>query len=854
MNKIVCILYKLFFFNDTATTEIYTLSLHDALPISPRRRASRQDRRPDRGTCRRRVDRAYVGRRAGGDRRSELRGRAQQFPRRLDDGGKGLGRPRFGRGRPDRARAGADQGDHRADARGARDALAARQPHFVGASGDGRRAKQRGECAERAEPAAAHRLARGRLCRVPALAAAAGSVCARVQARRRCNRRGLGRRKPAPDSGIFFTRRNDPARCCRSDAPRGDHGRHAPRRPAAARGFPRHDRPGQSRGPRRPERQSRGEHRRYPQHRIGHDPGPGDPARFPESHMEMSYRLSAIGYLVFLSLLTACGMGDSARSDGPYDVILKNGWIVDGSGNPRFRGDVAIRGDRIAAVGFLDQATARDTIDVTGLVVAPGFIDMMGQSEFNVLIDNRVLSKITQGITTEVTGEGGSVAPLTDRLVLADSDAMKKWHYREDWRDLNGYFAQLERQGSSLNFATFVGATQVRLAVVGNENRAPTAAELARMVAIVDTLMEQGGLGVWTALEYAPASYSKTDELIALARAARRHGGIYASHMRNEGEHIDDALNELFRIAKEADIPAEVSHLKLSGRRAWGQMPRILARIDSVRAAGLDVMADQYPYIRAATSLDASIPTWAESGGMDSLLIRLRDPATRARLHREMLNPTGGEVFYSAAGGADGILITGTFQDSLRYMQGKTVAQIAAARHRDPIETVFDIVLAEKGHRTDAVYAIMDEPDVQAAMKQWWVAVNTDFGGVAPDGPFGTQSAHPRAYGSFPRILGHYSRDLKLFPLEFAVRKMTSLAAQRVGLADRGLVKPGMYADVTVFNPMTVIDRATFEQPHQTSVGIDYVFVNGQRVLNKGQLTNARPGRGLRGPGYRGTR
>ncbi len=562
-----------------------------------------------------------------------------------------------------------------------------------------------------------------------------------------------------------------------------------------------------------------------------------------------------LGRSVFLLFLTACGMGKPPQSsDGPFDVILKGGWIVDGSGNPRYRGDVAIRGDRIAAVGFLGQATARDTIDVSGLVVAPGFIDMMGQSEFNVLIDNRVLSKITQGITTEVTGEGGSVAPLTDRLVLADSDAMKKWHYREDWRDLNGYFAQLERQGSSLNFATFVGATQVRLAVVGNENRAPTAAELARMVAIVDTLMEQGGLGVWTALEYAPASYSQTDELIALARAARRHGGIYASHMRNEGEHIDDALNELFRIAKEGDIPAEVSHLKLSGRRAWGQMPRILARIDSVRAAGLDVMADQYPYIRAATSLDASIPTWAESGGMDSLLIRLRDPATRARLHREMLNPAGGEVFYSAAGGADGILITGTFQDSLRYMQGKTVAQIAAARHRDPIETVFDIVLAEKGHRTDAVYAIMDEPDVQAAMKQWWVAVNTDFGGVAPDGPFGTQSAHPRAYGSFPRILGHYSRDLKLFPLEFAVRKMTSLAAQRVGLADRGLVKPGMYADITVFNPMTVSDRATFEQPHQTSVGIDYVFVNGQRVLNKGQLTNARPGRGLRGPGYRGTR
>ena len=345
-------------------------------------------------------------------------------------------------------------------------------------------------------------------------------------------------------------------------------------------------------------------------------------------------------------------------------------------------------------------------------------------------------------------------------------------------------------------------------------------------------------------------------ELIALAHAARRHGGIYASHMRNEGEHIDDALNELFRIAKEADIPAEVSHLKVSGRKTWGQMPRILARIDSARAAGLDVTADQYPYIRAATSLDASIPTWAESGGMDSLLIRLRNPATRARLHSEMASPIGGEAFYSAAGGGAGILITGTFEDSLRYLQGKTVAEIAAARHRDAIETIFDIVIAEQGHRTDAVYAIMEESDVRAAMKEWWVAVNTDFGGVAPDGPFGTQSAHPRAYGTFPRILGHYSRDVKLFPLEFAVRKMTSLAAQRVGLADRGLVKPGMYADITVFDPATVIDRATFEQPHQASVGIEYVFVNGQLVLKKGQITSARPGRGLRGPGYRaaGTR
>ena len=553
---------------------------------------------------------------------------------------------------------------------------------------------------------------------------------------------------------------------------------------------------------------------------------------------------------VAAAIIAACGKGETGNEKRGYDLVLKNGWIVDGSGNPRYRGDVAVRGDRIAAVGFLGGAQARETLDVAGLVVAPGFIDMMGQSEINALIDNRVFSKITQGITTEVTGEGGSVAPLTDQLVRDDSDAMKKWHYREDWRDLDGYFAQLAKQGAALNIATFVGATQVRLAVVGKANRAPTAAELERMTALVDTLMRQGALGVWTALEYAPASYSKTDELIALAKAARRHGGIYASHMRNEGVRIDDALNELFQIARDAGIPAEVSHLKVSGRKSWGQMPRILARIDSARAAGLDVTADQYPYTRAATALDASIPSWAESGGWDSLLARLRDPATRARLRDEMVNPKGTESFYYEAGGGAGVLITGTFQDSLRYLQGKTVGEIAAQRHRDPVETLFDIVLAEQGHRTDAVYAVMSEPDVQAAMKTWWVAVNTDFGGVAPDGPFGTQSAHPRAYGTFARILGHYARDLKLFPLEFAVRKMTSLAAQRVGLSDRGLLKAGMAADITVFDPAGVADKATFEQPHQPSLGFAYVFVNGQKVLDHGKLAAARPGRGLRGPGY----
>src|SRR5438876_804000 len=631
----------------------------------------------------------------------------------------------------------------RADAGAARDALPPRQPHAAVAPRHGGCARDGNERARRRRPAAAQRLARGRPAGIPPVARAPEPVRTRVQARGRARGRGLGRREPAAGAGPVAARRNEPPGGRRLHPGRSHHRGHAQGCGAVARrlaGYA-HSRQGRRSG--RAGRQPGSRHRRDPAHRVRHDTRTHRQTRFAEENMG-----TIRPTLLALLALVSCGKRESGNGTRGYDLVLRNGWIVDGSGNPRYRGDVAVRGDRIAAVGFLGGAQARETLDVGGLVVAPGFIDMMGQSEINALIDNRVFSKITQGITTEVTGEGGSVAPLTDQLVLDDSDAMKKWHYREDWRDLDGYFAQLAKQGSAVNIATFVGATQVRLAVVGKANRAPTAAELARMTALVDTLMEQGALGVWTALEYAPASYSKTDELIALAKAARRHGGIYASHMRNEGVRIDDALNELFQIARDAGIPAEVSHLKVSGRKSWGQMPRILARIDSARAAGLDV------------------------------------------------------------------------------------------------------VLAEQGHRTDAGYAVMSEPDVQAAMKTWWVAVNTDFGGVAPDGPFGTQSAHPRAYGTFARVLGHYARDLKLFPLEFAVRKMTSLAAQRVGLSDRGLLKAGMAADITVFDPASVADKATFEQPHQPSVGFAYVVVHGQKVLDHGKLTAARPGRGLRGPGY----
>lgn len=552
--------------------------------------------------------------------------------------------------------------------------------------------------------------------------------------------------------------------------------------------------------------------------------------------------------LFFLSLAACLRTADGGA--GRYDVILRGGSIVDGSGNPRYAGDVAIAGDRIAAVGYLASATARETLDVSGLVVAPGFIDMLGQSETNVLIDNRLLSKVTQGITTEVTGEGGSVAPLTDLLVAEDSVWMKRYNVQEDWRDLNGYFAHLARTKTAVNIATFVGATQVRMAVVGRQDRHATPEELARMVALVDTAMQQGALGLSTSMEYAPAIYAPTEEIIALAQAARRHGGVYATHMRNEGGQIDQALDETFRIAREAAIPTEIWHLKVSGRRNWGRMPHVLARIDSARAAGLDITADQYPYLAGATSLAASVPAWAHSGGVDSLLGRLRDPTIRTRLRAELLAPPQAtDRFYRATEGPPGVIVF-PFEDSLHYLQGKRLSQIAADRGRDPIETLFDLVIADHA-RSGAIYFLMSEADVRAALQQWWVAVNTDAGGVAPDGPFGKEGTHPRAYGSFTRILGQYVREQRLMTLENAVRKMTSLAAQRVGLADRGLVRPGMYADLTVFDPKTVSDRATFEQPHQPSVGIEYVFVNGQAVLRRGTMTDARPGRGLRGPGYR---
>jgi dihydroorotase/N-acyl-D-amino-acid deacylase len=534
-----------------------------------------------------------------------------------------------------------------------------------------------------------------------------------------------------------------------------------------------------------------------------------------------------------------------------FDILLLGGTLIDGTGTPGRRADVGIADDRVTAIGDLAGRTATRTVDVHGLVVAPGFIDMLGWSQHTILVDSRGVSKVTQGVTTEITGEGWSPAPTNPNTIRDDSAQFAAWRLDIDWHDLDGWFRRLARSGTPFNLATFVGATTVRQYVIGDERRAPTPAELARMVALVDTAMMQGALGLSTSLVYAPAFYARTDEIIALARAAGRHGGGYASHIRNEGPRIRQALAEAFAIGRAANVPVEVWHLKLSGRANWGQMPAILALFDAARARGQWVGANSYPYTASATSLDAAIPAWAHAGGKEAMLHRLRDPATRSRIKREMALPSGNqENFTRGAGGSNGIMVLGVLDSSLRRYQGRRIAEIARAEGKDPLDALLDLVIADRAN-TGAAYFTMSEGDVRAAIAAPWVGVGMDFGATAPDGPAEMAMPHPRAYGTFPRILGHYVRELHLLSLEAAVHKMTGVPAERLGLAGRGVLREGGFADVTVFDPATVADRATFENPTRTATGIRYVIVNGRFTLDDGRLTTERPGRGLRGPGYR---
>jgi len=554
----------------------------------------------------------------------------------------------------------------------------------------------------------------------------------------------------------------------------------------------------------------------------------------------------------FVALLAFAGLAAApAPAGAPVDLILRGGRVVDGTGNPWFKADVAITGDRIVAIGRLEGRKAKRVLDVTGLVVAPGFIDMLGQSEYTVLVDPQVLSKTTQGITTELTGEGGSVGPMSDYSRGEAAATVRDLGITIDWRDHAGYFRAVARKGTALNFAHLVGAAQVRENVLEAADRDPTQAELETMKQRVAQAMEQGCWGLSTSLIYPPGAFAKTDELAALATVAAKHGGFYATHMRTEGEKVLDAIDEAATIGERAGCPVEIWHLKAAGKPNWGRMPAILAHIEAIRDRGIDMTADIYPYPAAMTGLAASLPPGASEGGLKALLKRLADPEERAKLRRQLETPGEGfERLFSASGGPEGLLIVGVKTPANRAVQGKRLSEIAAARHVDAIDAMFDLLL-EEGGTIDTVYFSMSEEDVKQAMAAPYVSFDCDAAGVRPDGTLGASLTHPRAYGSFPRVLGRYVRDEHVLGLEEAVRKMTSLPAHRIGLADRGLVRTGLFADLTIFDPARVSDRATFEAPQQLSDGIVHVIVNGKPVIENGKATGALPGRILLGPGYR---
>lgn len=533
----------------------------------------------------------------------------------------------------------------------------------------------------------------------------------------------------------------------------------------------------------------------------------------------------------------------------PFDILIKNGRIIDGSGNPWYAADVGIRGDRIAAIGRLQEAKAKRVIDASGMVVSPGFIDTLGQSETALLIDNRSLSKLAQGITSEITGEGGSIAPQDALTLAALQPALEPYHLKVDWTDLRGYFQRLEKNGTPLNIGTYVGAAQVREAVLGDANRPPTPEELGKMKELVADAMRQGAFGISTALIYPPGHYAKTEELIELAKVVSEYGGIYASHMRSEGQSEVAAIEEALRIGREAHVPVEIFHLKVIGKPRWGSMPKIVGMIQAARDSGQDVTANMYPYVAGATALVSSLPPWVADGGLDKLLERLRDPAIRTRMKQDLAaEHSNWENLYLGSGGPSGVLVASVVNKDLKQWTGKTVAEIAAAQKKDPIDALFDFILADKG-QTGAIYFIASEDDLQYGLKQPWTSIGLDANEESLDGLLFEPHGHPRAFGSMPRFLGHYVRDLKILSLEQAVRKITSLPAQRQGLVSRGLLKEGFFADITVFDPSTIADKATYTEPAQLSQGVKFVLVNGQLEFADNQLTGAKAGRPLIGPG-----
>jgi len=533
-----------------------------------------------------------------------------------------------------------------------------------------------------------------------------------------------------------------------------------------------------------------------------------------------------------------------------YDVVIRHGTIYDGSGNDPLVGDLAIEGDTIAAVGAV-TGRGRVEIDASGLAVSPGFINMLSHSEETLIQDPRSQGEIRQGVTLEVFGEG-SMGPLSDAMKQEALEQQGDIKYPIEWTTLGEYFDFLERRGIATNVASFVGASTARVHVIGYQNRAPTPAELDRMKELVARAMDEGALGVTTALIYTPATFAKTDELIALAKVAAEAGGSYAAHIRSEGDRFLEAIDETIRIASEAGLPAEIYHLKAAGNANWPKMDRAIQKIDSARAAGFRITADMYTYTAGATGLDAAMPPWVQEGGLQAWIGRLKDPTIRRRVAREMRTPSDQwENLYLGAGSPDQVLLLGFKTDSLKPLIGKTLSEVARARGKSPEETAMDLVIQD-GTRVDVAYFLMSEENIEKQIAKPWVSFGSDAGSQAPEGPFLKSNPHPRAYGNFARLLGKYVRDERVISLQEAIRRLTTLPAENLRLQRRGALTPGYYADVVVFDAAKIQDHATFEQPHQYATGVLHVFVNGGHVLKDGEHTGALPGRIVRGPGWTG--
>jgi N-acyl-D-amino-acid deacylase len=558
---------------------------------------------------------------------------------------------------------------------------------------------------------------------------------------------------------------------------------------------------------------------------------------------------------LWLSVFAAIVFGMSAQEESrsaasaDFDVIIRGGTVYDGTGAEPRQADVAIRGDRIAGVGDFKSAKAKTVIDAKGLAVAPGFINMLSWSTESLIQDGRSQSELRQGVTTEIMGEGESMGPVNDRVREHMLHTQADIKYDIKWNTLGEYLQYLEKRGVSCNVASFLGATTVREYVIGFEDKQPTPEQLDQMRDLVRKEMEAGALGIGTSLIYPPAFYAKTEELIELCKVAAKYQGKYISHMRSEGNQLFEGLGELLRIAREANIPAEVYHIKAAGQKNWPKEDGLLTRIESAQKEGLNVRANMYTYTAAGTGLDACLPPWTEDGGYEALFKRLRDPATREKIKAEVkIDSDKWENLYLAAGSPDKILLVGFKSDKLKPLTGKTLAEVAKMRGKDPIDTIMDLI-AEDGSRIGTVYYLMSEENVKKELRKPWISFGSDEASQAPEAPFTKSNPHPRAYGNFARVLGKYVRDEKVLPMKEAIRRLSGSPATNLGLNHRGFLKEGMFADVVVFDPATIADRATFDKPHQYAVGMKHVFVNGVEVIKDGEHTSAKPGRALWGPG-----